>query len=36
VLDGDVLVPMAFVVEQGSGFVVVDPPEGLLDVNKRD
>jgi 16S rRNA processing protein RimM len=36
VLDGDVLVPMAFVVEQGPGFVVVDPPEGLLDVNRRD
>ena len=36
VLDGDVLVPMTFVVEQGPGFVVVDPPEGLLDVNRRD
>jgi hypothetical protein len=36
VLDGDVLVPMHFVVDQGPGFVVVDPPEGLLDVNKRD
>ena len=36
VLDGDVLVPMAFVVEQGPGFVVVDPPEGLLDVNRRE
>ncbi|HEY3722408.1 MAG TPA: ribosome maturation factor RimM [Acidimicrobiia bacterium] len=36
VLDGDVLVPMTFIVEQGPGFVVVDPPEGLLDVNRRD
>jgi len=36
VLDGDVLVPIAFVVEQGPGFVVIDPPEGLLDVNRRD
>jgi 16S rRNA processing protein RimM len=36
VLDGDVLVPMRFVVDQGPGFVVVDPPEGLLDVNRRD
>lgn len=36
VLDGDVLVPMAFVVEQGPGYVVIDPPEGLLDVNRRD
>jgi 16S rRNA processing protein RimM len=36
VLDDDVLIPMTFVVEQGDGTVVVDPPEGLLDVNKRD
>jgi 16S rRNA processing protein RimM len=36
VLDGDVLVPITFVVERGPGFVVVDPPEGLLDVNRRD
>jgi 16S rRNA processing protein RimM len=36
VIDGDVLVPMHFVVDQGPGFVVVDPPEGLLDVNRRD
>jgi 16S rRNA processing protein RimM len=36
VLEGDVLVPMHFVVDQGPGFVVVDPPEGLLDVNRRD
>ncbi len=36
VLDGDVLVPMHFIVDQGPGFVVVDLPEGLLDVNRRD
>jgi 16S rRNA processing protein RimM len=36
VLEGDVLIPMTFVVEQGDGTVVVDPPEGLLDVHKRD
>jgi 16S rRNA processing protein RimM len=36
VLDDDVLVPMTFVVERGPGLVVVDPPEGLLDVNRRD
>jgi 16S rRNA processing protein RimM len=36
VLDGDVLVPMVFVVERGPEGVVVDPPEGLLDVNRRD
>ncbi len=36
VLDDDVLIPMRFVVEQRDGTVVVDPPEGLLDVNKRD
>jgi 16S rRNA processing protein RimM len=35
VLADDVLIPMTFVVEQGDGTVVVDPPEGLLDVNKR-
>jgi 16S rRNA processing protein RimM len=34
VLEGEVLVPMTFVVEQGEGFVVVDPPAGLLDVNR--
>jgi 16S rRNA processing protein RimM len=31
VLDGGALVPMVFVVEQRSGVVVIDPPEGLLD-----
>jgi 16S rRNA processing protein RimM len=36
VLEGEVLVPMHFVVEQRDGVVVVDPPEGLLDVNRRD
>jgi 16S rRNA processing protein RimM len=36
VLDGDVLVPMTFVVERGPGFVVIDPPEGLLDVNRKN
>jgi 16S rRNA processing protein RimM len=36
VLEGDVLIPMTFVVAQGDGTVVVDPPEGLLDVNRRD
>jgi 16S rRNA processing protein RimM len=36
VLEGDVLIPMTFVVEHGGGTVTVDPPEGLLDVNQRD
>jgi 16S rRNA processing protein RimM len=36
VLEGDVLIPMTFVVDQTDGVVVVDPPEGLLDVNQRD
>jgi 16S rRNA processing protein RimM len=36
VLEGEVLIPMTFVVEQGDGTLVVDPPEGLLDVNRRD
>lgn len=31
VLESGGLVPMVFVVEQGEGRVVVDPPEGLLD-----
>lgn len=31
VLQGGALVPMVFVVEQGDGRVVIDPPEGLLD-----
>ena len=36
VLDDDVLIPMTFVVEQHEEVIVVDPPEGLLDVNRRD
>jgi 16S rRNA processing protein RimM len=32
VLDGGALVPMVFVVSAQSGVVVVDPPEGLLDL----
>ena len=32
VLDGGALVPMVFVVEQHDGAVVIDPPDGLLDL----
>jgi 16S rRNA processing protein RimM len=32
VLDGGALVPMVFVVEQHEGAVVIDPPDGLLDL----
>jgi 16S rRNA processing protein RimM len=32
VLDGGALVPMPFVVEHSPGHVVVDPPDGLLDL----
>jgi 16S rRNA processing protein RimM len=32
VLDGGALVPMVFVVSSEDGVVVVDPPEGLLDL----
>ena len=32
VLDGGVLVPMVFVVEQRDGVVVIDPPDGLFDL----
>ena len=32
VLDGGALVPMVFVVSHEPGVVVVDPPEGLLDL----
>ena len=28
----DLLVPIVFVVEQADGVVVIDPPEGLLDL----
>jgi 16S rRNA processing protein RimM len=34
VLDGDVLVPVVFVAEYGPDAVVVDVPEGLLEVNR--
>jgi 16S rRNA processing protein RimM len=34
VLDDGALVPMVFVVDQRPGAVVVDPPAGLLDVNR--
>ena len=34
VLDERVLVPMVFVVDQGPGIVTLDPPDGLLDVNR--
>jgi len=36
VVDDDVLVPLVFVVEHGDGFVIVDPPEGLIEINRRD
>jgi 16S rRNA processing protein RimM len=32
VLDGGQLVPLRFVVEQGAGRVVIDPPPGLLEI----
>ncbi len=32
VLDGGALVPMVFVVSSADGVVVIDPPEGLLDL----
>jgi 16S rRNA processing protein RimM len=32
VLDGGALVPMVFVVSSQDGVVVVDPPDGLLDL----
>ena len=32
VLDDGVLVPMVFVVEQRDGVLVIDPPDGLLDL----
>jgi 16S rRNA processing protein RimM len=35
VLDDGALVPAVFVVEHESHLVVVDPPAGLLDVNRR-
>ncbi len=36
VVDDDVLVPVVFVVEHRDGVVVVDLPEGLVDINRRD
>jgi 16S rRNA processing protein RimM len=36
VLEDEVLIPMTFVVARAAGAVVVDPPDGLLDVNRRD
>lgn len=36
VLDDGTLVPMVFVVDDDARGLVVDPPEGLLDVNRRD
>ena len=34
VLDDGVLVPMVFVVDRRPGVLVIDPPDGLLDVNR--
>ena len=34
VLDGGTLVPIVFVVDQQPGIVVVDVPDGLLDLNR--
>jgi len=34
VLDDGTLVPLPFVVESEPGVVIVDPPDGLLDVNR--
>lgn len=34
VLDGEVLVPLRFVVSREPGLLVIDPPDGLLDVNR--
>ena len=36
VVDDDVLVPVVFVVEHREGVVIVDPPEGLVEINRRD
>jgi 16S rRNA processing protein RimM len=35
VLDDGTIVPMVFVVDREPGVVIVDPPDGLLDVNRR-
>ena len=34
VLDERLLVPIVFVVDQEPGIVIVDPPDGLLDLNR--
>ena len=34
VLDDGLLVPMVFIVDRQPGVLVVDPPDGLLDVNR--
>ncbi len=34
VLEDGVLVPMVFVVDRQPGVLVIDPPDGLLDVNR--
>jgi len=36
VLDDGTLVPAVFVIEHGPAAVVVDPPPGLLDINRTD
>jgi 16S rRNA processing protein RimM len=36
VLEDDTLIPMTFVVERTGDVVVVDVPEGLLEVNRRE
>lgn len=34
VLDNDVLIPLTFLVSNSAGEIVVDPPDGLLDLNQ--
>ncbi|HEY7438600.1 MAG TPA: ribosome maturation factor RimM [Acidimicrobiia bacterium] len=34
VLEDGTLIPLQFLVEQGGGWVVVDPPDGLLELNR--
>jgi 16S rRNA processing protein RimM len=36
VVDGEVLIPVVFLVEHADGVVIVDPPDGLVDVNRRE
>lgn len=33
-VEGNILIPLRFVVEQGPGFIRVDPPAGLLEINE--